>query len=155
VNAVEIRLGDDSCIKATGVGSIRIELAVACGAAVIDNVYYSPDMGRARLLSVGKLISTGYKVNFSKKGCTIRHGGRNAASGTMTSRIYTLDIGHSHIPQAQSQLENSQRVSVNSPVLARIDNDINTWHIRYGLRYLKESTRYDQSSYHRNPYLLR
>ena len=87
-----MHLGDDSCIKATGIGSIWINLAIAGGKAVIDDVYYSPDMGKASLLSVGKLISKGYEVSFGKKGCTILLGSRIAATGTMSNRIYNLDI---------------------------------------------------------------
>jgi len=74
---VPIGLGNDSIIKAFGLGSIRISMTANGVSRIFElqNVYYVPDMGTNNLLSVTYMVRKGYTVNFGTNLCEISKAG--------------------------------------------------------------------------------
>ena len=72
-----VMIGDGCMIKATGIGSIELEVEVGGGKVhriILQEVYYVPDLD-SNLLSVPQLMNKGFEVTFSQSLCTITHDG--------------------------------------------------------------------------------
>lgn len=72
IPAKKITLGDNHFIQATGIGDIPIKVVVDnhIRNGIVTNVLYVPDMGY-NLLSVFKLVQSGFKVSFFDDHCLI------------------------------------------------------------------------------------
>jgi len=75
--SIPIGLGDDSIIKAVGLGLVRISMTVDGKSRLFElrDVYYVPDMGTNNLLSVTYMVRKGYTVNFGEILCEISKAG--------------------------------------------------------------------------------
>ena len=65
-------MGDDTVLEAIGKGSIKVTLQVGgqLTHTTITQVLHVPKM-KNNLISVSKLISEGFKVEFDKDGCKV------------------------------------------------------------------------------------
>jgi len=70
---ISIGLGDNSIIKAIGLGSIRISMDVNSRSKIFElcDMYYVLDMGTNNLLSISYIVKKGYTVNFGVDKCEI------------------------------------------------------------------------------------
>lgn len=65
----KVKLGDDMEVEVLGKGSVLVKM-VGGVQKLIHDIKYVPSLAH-NLLSIGQLISSGYKVVFSKNVCRI------------------------------------------------------------------------------------
>ena len=76
-------------VKATG--TVMIEPEVYDGKLPINGVLYVPELS-SNLLSVGRIVSHGYSVLFTSKGCTVKSAdNRIVATGTLINGLFKLE----------------------------------------------------------------
>jgi len=90
---ISIGLGDDSIIKAVGLGSVRISMTVDGISRLFElqDVYYVLDMGTNNLLSVTYMVWKGYIVNFGTNMCEISKAGSIIGKAKNRKGLWVLD----------------------------------------------------------------
>lgn len=98
-----------------GAGEINVNLAQG-GTIQLKNVLYVPGLA-ANLISVSSITKSGYKVQFSEKGCNVSDiKGNIICSATLRNKLYALDMDWSK--------EETVHLASNNL------SDINLWHLR-------------------------
>lgn len=88
----DLTVANGEKIRVEGKGTCRIEFMNASGhisAAKVSDVLYAPAI-RGNLLSVKRLISNGFLVNFIRNGCEIKKGNLQVAFADDSSGLYKL-----------------------------------------------------------------
>ena len=125
----KIRVGNNTFIDATHVGTVEISLEVGQGTCKgqLGGVLFAPAIAR-NLFSVGSCVDAGNEVRFTKNGVEIRNAEKEV-------------IGRGKKEEGLWSLSNKARFEA---YMAKDISDLNLWHERYGhlgeanLKLLKE-----------------
>lgn len=88
-----VRLGDDKKMQVDGKGTIGIK-TVQGDVKLLTDVQFVPNLAH-NLLSIGQLMSSGYKIEFDGNLCTVidKKSGHSIANVHMTqNRMFPLDV---------------------------------------------------------------
>ena len=88
----KITLADGSDIFADGIGSV--ELRKGSTTFELKDVLYVPELGNRHLISVNKLVTKGFTVEFDRFGAEIKHGRKVILTARKVSGIYELEFDH-------------------------------------------------------------
>lgn len=114
----DVRLGDNKQMQVAGKGIIAIK-TVQGDIKLLYDVQFVPNLAH-NLLSIGQLMSSGYKIVFGDGMCVVidKKSGRSIVNVHMTqNRMFPLDVSND---------------VVNNALIAKEKNDSELWHLRYG-----------------------
>ena len=116
-SSVEITLGDNTTIKSSGSGTVKLQLDGSHRNGILHNVLFVPQL-TFNLLSVTQTTKYGNRAVFYDTGCHIINNDVDEVIATATKHgsLYYLDCS-------------SSNESVNSTIHTA---DVNKWHQRYG-----------------------
>lgn len=135
----DVTLGDGHVLKATGEGTIPLEMLLPDGntkRCSLKNVLFVPKLSYS-LLSVTKVSEAGKTTRFNKSGCEILNGDKVIAFATRVGNLFYLEFCRNPEQVNSAQKERKERL----------------WHRRYGhlgehsLRKLAKSGLVEQFDY--------
>ena len=91
---IQVTLGDNSSISATGVGRIPVRMRAngTWSNAMLQDVLYVPDLN-GNLLSVAHLAERGADIRFINRGCQLyTQTGELTCSGQLQDKLYVMDM---------------------------------------------------------------
>ena len=91
---IDIILGDDSSIQATGVGRISVRMSAnsVSSPAILQDVLHVPEL-HGNLLSVSQFACRGSEIRFVSKGCSILDQRRQViCNGDLRGNLYVMHI---------------------------------------------------------------
>lgn len=92
-----IRIADNKFLRVESCGDVTIKIPDENGKSCsvqVKNVLYVPELS-TNLLSVSKIIKSGYKVEFNENGCLISHKTRKMiAKATIVNDTYKLNLSY-------------------------------------------------------------
>ena len=91
---IQVTLGDNSSISATGVGRIPVRMRAnrKWSNAMLQDVLYVPDLN-GNLLSVAHLAERGADIRFIDRGCQLyTQMGQLTCSGQLQGKLYVMDM---------------------------------------------------------------
>uniref|UniRef100_A0A803N307 Retrovirus-related Pol polyprotein from transposon TNT 1-94-like beta-barrel domain-containing protein n=1 Tax=Chenopodium quinoa TaxID=63459 RepID=A0A803N307_CHEQI len=86
-----VRLGDDKQIQVNGIGTIGIKTAQG-DVKLLDDMQFVPNLAH-NLLSIGQLMSSGYKIEFDNDVCKVIDK-KSVIKGKTESELWHLRYGH-------------------------------------------------------------
>ncbi len=119
ISPKKVFMGDDIVLKAIGKGTIKATMQVGgkLSHTTITQVFHVPKMKNS-LISVNKLISEGFKVEFDKDGCKVNDArGVVVAEARRDKNLYFLNV---KVHKDTTHIANS------------LDEGVMLWHERFG-----------------------